>query len=129
MSLVALSLLTGRPVMQSLLSYIHHSLSANHAAFALRVFVSYDALGRRKDSLVVDIEQPRPSHQTRPPLHHSPDLADSAIPRTPSLLVVENKRKDKFPLDSGSTFIQISKSHLPTQCPTSEFGLDWFGMW
>ena len=56
------------------------------------------------------------------------DLADSAIPRPPSLLVVENKRKDKFPLDSRSAFIQISKSHLPTRCPTSEFGLDWFGM-
>ena len=56
------------------------------------------------------------------------DFAYSAIPRLPSLLVVENKRKDKFPLDSRSAFIQISKSHLPTRCPTSEFGLDWFGM-
>ena len=46
--------------MQSLLSTIQHSLSQSRTAFALRVFVSYDALGRRKESVVVDIEQPRP---------------------------------------------------------------------
>jgi hypothetical protein len=46
--------------MQSLLSTIHSSLSQTRSAFALRVFVSYDALGRCKQSVVVDIEQPRP---------------------------------------------------------------------
>ena len=54
------------PVMQSLLSTIHSSLSQTRSAFALRVFVSYDALGRCKQSVVVDIEQPRP------PTKHAP---------------------------------------------------------
>ena len=52
--------------MQSLLSTIHSSLSQTRSAFALRVFVSYDALGRCKQSVVVDIEQPRP------PTKHAP---------------------------------------------------------
>jgi hypothetical protein len=48
------------------------------------------------------------------------DLADSAILRPQSAVVEEKKRKNKFSLDSRSTFIQFSKSSKSTLCLISE---------
>ncbi len=77
--------------MQSLLTSIHCSLAQSRSAFALRVFVSYDALGRRKESVLVDIEQPRPPPSHSPPRHTirtvTPltPLHPASLPPSPSL--------------------------------------------
>ena len=122
--------LGGRPpVIQSLLSTVHSSLDATRAAFALRVFVSYDACGRRKDSVVVDIEQPRPLAPSAP--HHtirllSPVAPLSAITRSataPLPLAAATQPTVRSPLRSSSSPLPASAfsplSSPPPPLPSS----------
>jgi hypothetical protein len=118
--------------MRSVLSAIHDSLSHSRAAFALRVFVSYDALGRRKESVVVDIEPPRlpallsytPRHTIRilspiAPLHPAPLRAtppsSPVIQHTPTISPIHPlSQSTRTALSSAGT-----SASLPSVHPTS----------
>ena len=104
--------------MQSLLSTVHHSLTATRATFTLRVFVSYDALGRRKDSLVVDIEQPRPPPSLITPRHTiriltpaAPLHAASLHIAPPSLVPVTPRPSTLPPSHSSITLSPFQSTH------------------
>ena len=96
--------------MQSLLSSIHHSLSHSRSPFTLRVFVSYDALGRRKESVVVDIEPPRP-----PPLYTPRYTIRVLTPASPLHAASLHTAPSTAPVNPTLTSTAILTSTLPSQ--------------